>query len=110
VGAPIYRGWEVRGLGCEGVVEETASTIHAQELPPTSTKWFSTFKNTTTFTNPRLKASRRHPPAGKIFKKSKSNFGAVKVRKIRFPFNFLQYPILLLFSQQKYGMNKISQK
>jgi len=33
VGAPIYRGWEVRGLGCEGVVEEMTSTIHAQELP-----------------------------------------------------------------------------
>jgi len=43
--SPIYRGWEVRGLGCEGVVEETTSTIHAQELPPTFTKWFSTFKN-----------------------------------------------------------------
>jgi len=40
-GAFIYREWEVRGLGCEGVVEETASTIHAQ---PTFTKWFSTFK------------------------------------------------------------------
>jgi len=84
--SPIYRGWEVRGLGCEGVVEETISTIHAQELPPTSIKRFSTFKIVATFMNPRLKASRRHPPAGKISEKSRSSFGAVRIQIIRIPF------------------------
>jgi len=50
--------------------------------------------------NPRLKASRRHPPAGKISKKFGSSFGVVRVQKIVSPFNVLQYLVLLLFSQQ----------
>ena len=45
--SPIYRRWEVRGLGCEGVVEEMASTINVQ--------------NAATFMNPRLKLLKLHP-------------------------------------------------
>lgn len=76
----------MRDLDCERVVKETAPTIHAQELPSTSRKRFSTFKNAAMLINPCLKGSRRQ-----IW---------IRIRKFRFPFfNVLGYRVLLLFSQ-----------
>jgi len=61
VGVPIYREWEVRGLGCEGVVEETASTIHAQVVSPNVHKVVLNVQNVATFMSPRLKLLKLHP-------------------------------------------------
>jgi len=59
--SPIYRRWEVRGLGCEGVVEETASTIHAEVVASNVHKVVLNVQNAATFMNPRLKLLKLHP-------------------------------------------------
>ena len=60
-GASIYREWEVRGLGYEGVVEETASTIHAQVVAPNIHKVVLNVQNAATFMNLLLKLLKLHP-------------------------------------------------
>jgi len=96
-GPSIYRGREVRGLGYEGVVEETVSTIHAQELPPTYTNSFPTFNNCAIFMKPpRLKAETVLEISPKDLEVVLELLG---FEKFISPFNVLQYPVLLLFSQ-----------
>ena len=60
VGVPIYREWEVRGLGCEGVVEEMTSTNHAQVVAPNVHKVVLNVGNAATFMDPRLKLLKLH--------------------------------------------------